>query len=368
MSLEQQRNKNHVWSEKYRPSQLNQVVLNEVNQRLLDNIVASGNFPNLLLFGPPGTGKTTTIFNLIRAYQEKHEKVSRELIIHLNASDDRGIDVIRNQIHQFAHSKGLFVHGTKFVVLDEADSTTPQAQHALKYLMQACLCNPAQKVRFCLICNYLCKIQPQLQSQFVCLKYDQLDPMRVHEMLCEIVEKEQLEDAWTEEQMWAVQEQYGSDVRSMINAIQYTSHLFQETSRVQLREKFRGRWEAWAQEVAKADTNVAEQTEAWAQEGEAMVRAARPSISLVEMVQNCISDWLRAPLASIPVFLKAPDGSGNHALCAFFEKVRAKMDRINAEANEGSGHGCVWQDETVVREWKALLHALSTSVRIAVMP
>lgn len=344
MSLETQRNKNHIWSEKHRPRQMSEVVLNSINQTLLTNVIESGMFPNLLLFGPPGTGKTTTIFNLIRAYQEKHEKVSRELCIHLNASDDRGIDVIRNQIHQFVHSKGMFHKGTKFVVLDEVDSTTRNAQHALKYLMQSCLCNPSIPVRFCLICNYLCKIDVQLQTQFVCLKYDQLDPSAVRAMLTDIVKKEDVEAQWTDENVQEVQEQYQSDVRSMINALQYSRHLFGTENRLALRAEFCRRWEEWVRDVCDASPNILK-AEAWADE--CMELSRRASLRLDEMVKQCVVDWMRS--AQIPAFLHEPEIVAG--LGRFLEAARTKAEwAVAGRGWDGTGAVCMG-DQEIRREW-----------------
>ena len=89
------------WVEKYRPNNFDDIVLEKTNKKLLLNIISTNNFPNLLFYGPPGTGKTTTIINLINKYQEKNNQKRKDLKIHLNASDDRGIDIIRNQIDKF---------------------------------------------------------------------------------------------------------------------------------------------------------------------------------------------------------------------------------------------------------------------------
>ena len=86
------------WVEKYRPSCFEHIVLEPMNRIILSNILKTNYFPNLLFYGPPGTGKTTTIMNLVTAYQSKLNMQNRGLMIHLNASDERGIDIIRNQI------------------------------------------------------------------------------------------------------------------------------------------------------------------------------------------------------------------------------------------------------------------------------
>jgi len=142
-------NESIPWIEKFRPSEFEDIVLDPLNKEILQNIIKTSYFPNLLLYGPPGTGKTTTIINLINKYQDINNEKNRGLVIHLNASDERGIDIIRNQINQFVNSKTLFTKGMKFVILDEVDYMTKNAQQALKYLLQ----NYSNNVRFCLICK-----------------------------------------------------------------------------------------------------------------------------------------------------------------------------------------------------------------------
>ena len=161
---------NIPWVEKYRPDSFDNIVLDEYNKEILQNIINYNYFPNLLFYGPPGTGKTTTIINLINIYQEKHNQVNKGLMIHLNASDERGIDIIRNQINTFVSSKALFVKGVKFVILDEVDYMTKNAQQALKYLLE----EHNDNVRFCLICNYISRIEESLQNSFVKLRFNQL--------------------------------------------------------------------------------------------------------------------------------------------------------------------------------------------------
>ena len=165
---------NIPWVEKYRPSSLNDIVLDDLNREILENIIEKNHFPNLLFYGPPGTGKTTMI-NLINMYQAKNNQRNKDLMVHLNASDERGIDIIRNQINQFVNSKCLFNIGIKFIVLDEVDYMTKNAQQALKYLLQTYNDN----VRFCLICNYVSRIDESLQNEFVRLRFNNLPSNKI---------------------------------------------------------------------------------------------------------------------------------------------------------------------------------------------
>ena len=94
---------NVPWIEKYRPKEFHEIVLNTQNKTFIQNMIDNDDYPNMLFYGPPGTGKTTTILCLISMYKKKHECTKN--YIHLNASHERGIDVIRNQILQFWESK-----------------------------------------------------------------------------------------------------------------------------------------------------------------------------------------------------------------------------------------------------------------------
>ena len=207
------------WVEKYRPSEFSNIVLDPTNRTIFTNIINKDYFPNLLFYGPPGTGKTTTIINLINEHQRKHSKINKENVIHLNASDERGIDIIRNQIQQFVKSNSFFEVGIKFVILDDADYMTKNAQQALKYLMQSTNYN----VRFCLICNYISKLVTSLQSEFICVRFNQLPEPEIYKFIKNVsnVEKLKLSDI----DIQTIQKTYRSDIRSMINFIQLNQNL-----------------------------------------------------------------------------------------------------------------------------------------------
>jgi replication factor C subunit 3/5 len=205
--------------EKHRPSKFEDIVLDPINKTILKNIIETSNFPNLLFYGPPGTGKTTTIINLVNAYQQKLNNVNKGLMIHLNASDDRGIDIIRNQINIFVNSKPLFDNGMKFVILDEVDYMTKNAQQALRNLLQSYTKN----VRFCLICNYISRIDEGLQTEFIRLRFNQLPQNEIIQLLNHICSIEKLNIS--EENLHYIQKLYNSDIRSMINFIQTNQNL-----------------------------------------------------------------------------------------------------------------------------------------------
>lgn len=214
MSLINTENESIPWIEKFRPSEFEDIVLDPLNKEILQNIIKTSYFPNLLLYGPPGTGKTTTIINLINKYQDINNEKNRGLVIHLNASDERGIDIIRNQINQFVNSKTLFTKGMKFVILDEVDYMTKNAQQALKYLLQ----NYSNNVRFCLICNYISRIDEGLQNEFLRLRFNQLPQEKIIEFLKNITKKELININDTS--LKKIQEIFKSDIRSMINYLQ----------------------------------------------------------------------------------------------------------------------------------------------------
>ena len=169
-------------------------------------------FPHLLLYGSPGTGKTTFIINMIKEFNKNND--SRN-IIHLNASDDRGIDVIRNQIYTFISTQDITTtdEHLKFVILDEVDYMTKSAQLLLKSLFKI-----VKNVRFCLICNYISKIIPSIQN--LCMKM-----FFMNAELCEV--KKMLSDICKEEKIKVSSPIINSiinasypDIRNMVNLLQ----------------------------------------------------------------------------------------------------------------------------------------------------
>ena len=199
------------WVEKFRPQCLEHIILDKYNRCFFENVLASRQLPHLLFYGPPGAGKTTTILSIIKQFipEVKHE------VLHLNSSDLRGIDIVRDQILSFVNANSFFANAIKFVVLDEVDNMTKNAQYGLTYLLQTL---PMARVRFCLICNYISKIVPSLKYEFVTIRFNQLPEKCIVRFLSAIAHKENV--AMSKRSMKRLCARFGSDVRSMINYMQ----------------------------------------------------------------------------------------------------------------------------------------------------
>jgi replication factor C subunit 3/5 len=221
------------WVEKYRPDCFDDIIISDINKSIFSSIFTKQHFPNMLFYGPPGTGKTTTIINLVNKYFKNIDvKNSKSSILHLNASDDRGIDIIRNQILQFVNTNSIYKKGLKFVILDEVDYMTKNAQTALKRVVQ----NVNDNVRFCLICNYISRIDNSLRNEFICIRFNKLPTQDVNSFLVNIIEKENLN--MDENAVYNIQHKFGSDVRSMINYIQLNSNKLRDTQVLLDKPKF----------------------------------------------------------------------------------------------------------------------------------
>ena len=146
------------WVEKYRPKQMDELVSHEEIISTITRLIDAGKLPHLLLYGPPGTGKTSTVLACAHKLYGKH---FASMVLELNASDDRGIDVVRDQIKEFVSTRQMYTTAPKMVILDEADNMTSAAQFALRRVIE----KYTKNARFCLICNYASKLIPALQSR-----------------------------------------------------------------------------------------------------------------------------------------------------------------------------------------------------------
>ncbi|KAJ1451581.1 P-loop containing nucleoside triphosphate hydrolase protein [Pelagophyceae sp. CCMP2097] len=165
------------WVEKYRPQVLDDVVGNEETISRLRSVAAQGNLPNVILCGPPGTGKTTSVLCLAR---QMLGALAKEAVLELNASDERGIDVVRERIKMFAKKKVRLPPGChKLVILDEADSMTTAAQQAMRRTMEIY----SSTTRFALACNTSDKISEPIQSRCAILRFSRLKDSEVLQRL-----------------------------------------------------------------------------------------------------------------------------------------------------------------------------------------
>ncbi|KAI3984005.1 hypothetical protein MKX01_035132 [Papaver californicum] len=206
--------KSTPWVEKYRPRSLADVAAHRDIVDTIDRLTSENKLPHLLLYGPPGTGKTSTILAVARKiYGPQYHN----MILELNASDDRGIDVVRQQIQDFASTQS-FSFGVKasvkLVLLDEADAMTKDAQFALRRVIE----KYTKNTRFALICNHVNKIIPALQSRCTRFRFAPLDATHVTERLKHVIESERLDV--DENGLKALVRLSNGDMRKALNILQ----------------------------------------------------------------------------------------------------------------------------------------------------
>jgi replication factor C small subunit len=199
------------WVEVYRPKKLDDVIGQDEVVRVLKAFVSTSNFPHLIFSGPPGCGKTTCAFALANEiYGENY----RSNILDLNASDDRGIDVVRGKIKDFARSSSISGIPFKIIFLDESDALTPEAQHALRRTMEMYSSN----VKFILSCNYASKLIEPIQSRCAVLRFKALTYNDIKKMVDRIAKNEGLEI--DEDAIEALSDCCEGDMRKVINLLQ----------------------------------------------------------------------------------------------------------------------------------------------------
>lgn len=207
-----------IWLEKYRPKFFDDVAGNQAAVTLLRGHAEAGTFPHLLLCGPPGCGKTTMVHCLARAHLGDNYEVG---CIELNASDDRGIDVVREKIKGFAQQKVTLPEGKlKIIILDEADSMTGAAQQAMRRTME----NFSKTTRFALACNISSKIIEPIQSRCAILRFSRISDEELGKRLKLVLEKESA--PYDQSGVDALIFSAEGDMRNVLNGAQSTHNAF----------------------------------------------------------------------------------------------------------------------------------------------
>jgi replication factor C subunit 3/5 len=175
------------WVEKFRPDKLNDIISNEQITNIFKDYVKNKYIPHLLICGPSGVGKTSIVMALAKElYGDSYMLMTK----HINASEERGIEVIRNKVKDFVMSS-IFLPNVipfKLVILDEADAMTISAQGMLRRIIE----DFTSSARFCLICNKLKSIDPAIQSRCVNFRFAPLQPMIIKKRIQEICSKQDI--------------------------------------------------------------------------------------------------------------------------------------------------------------------------------
>jgi len=215
------------WTEKYRPKTIDDVSHQEEVVSMLKSCLDSGSLPHLLFYGPPGTGKTTTILAIAK---DMFGDLYKKRVLELNASDERGISVVRDKIKGFAKGSvgtNASVPPFKLIILDEADAMTQDAQSAMRRTME----EYSTVTRFCLICNYVSRIIEPLASRCAKFRFQPLPQAAIVARLNFICEKEGLQ--CSEDVANTVCDVSGGDMRKAITYVQGATRLCEGNVTVQ---------------------------------------------------------------------------------------------------------------------------------------
>ena len=214
MTMKSGASTNLPWVEKYRPKKLDDLISHEDIIKTINKFINEDQLPHLLFYGPPGTGKTSTILACARKLYTPAQFNS--MVLEMNASDDRGIGIVRGQILSFASTGTMYRSGFKLIILDEADAMTNDAQNALRRIIEKYTDN----VRFCIICNYLSKIIPALQSRCTKFRFGPLSAEQILPRLDDVIREENL--TVSEDGKKALTTLSGGDMRKVLNVLQST--------------------------------------------------------------------------------------------------------------------------------------------------
>lgn len=202
------------WIEKYRPTNINNIISNELNLLILSNMLKNNSLPHLLFYGTPGTGKTSTILTLANKLYGNNINL---MVMKLDASDDRGINSVRDEIKGFAERKNMFCSGVKLIILDEVDSMTFDAQFALRRIIE----KYSDTTRFCLICNYDNKIIPAIRSRCANFRFNPIEHNDTIKYISKISKEENL--IITDNAIEIISKLSNGDLRKAINFLQSIS-------------------------------------------------------------------------------------------------------------------------------------------------
>lgn len=205
-----------MWIEKYRPKKIDDIIGQEETKSRLKGFIESKSLPHLLFAGPPGTGKTSAVIALAR---EIFNDGIESNLLELNASDERGIDIIRNQVKDFAKTIPTNNAPFKIISLDEADALTSAAQHALRRTMERYVSTS----RFVLLCNYPGKIIEPIQSRCAFFRFHRLNQETVKEQIIHIAKQEDVN--YADEGIDMIIEVSNGDMRKAINVLQATASI-----------------------------------------------------------------------------------------------------------------------------------------------
>lgn len=205
-----------IWTEKYRPSSFIEVVGQQEILKRVKSLVQAMNIPHLMFAGPAGTGKSTLALIIVK---ELFGSAWRDNYLELNASDERGIDVVRQKVKDFARTKAFENVPFKVIFLDEADALTREAQQALRRTME----NFTNTCRFILGCNYSSSIIDPIQSRCVMFRFKLLEKKDVSAVINRIAEKEKLK--LTDDAYEILYEASEGDCRRAINLLQATASI-----------------------------------------------------------------------------------------------------------------------------------------------
>jgi replication factor C small subunit len=205
-----------IWTEKYRPTTFQEVVGQDSIIKRVKSLTDTLNIPHLLFAGPAGTGKSTLALVIVK---ELYKDIWKENYLELNASDERGIQIVRDKVKNFARTKSLGNVPFKIIFLDEADALTPEAQQALRRTME----NFSSTCRFIMSCNYSSKIIDPIQSRCVVLRFKLLEKKDVEKVIRNIALKENL--SIHDSAIESIYEGSEGDCRKCINLLQSTASI-----------------------------------------------------------------------------------------------------------------------------------------------